>query len=379
MSSAPLPRALVLALLAFAAAIPLRAEDPGATGTTAAAPAAAAEPEWLTGTAQGTPLPILDADDEQVRKLVAWYGDAGGEFRWRIRKKGEQDRVRIWQLEVESAVKIGVEENDWIRGYFYEPLTPAQGKRPAAVVLHHLGGEFTAEEMLAKMLAENGIVTTFMYFPYYDKRWPKDRGPAPGIISEDMDHVLQAFRQSVLDAHRLGDWLLSRPEVDPQRLGLTGISLGAVVGALAVGVDPRFQKVALVMAGGDLTSILLKNGEMVDVKKKLQERGLTPEFLREKLRPIEPLSFAHRVNGANVLLLNATDDEIIPKDCTRALWREMGKPKMKWYKGGHYSLGIYVVDVIQQVARSLVSPVLPRGARATEEETSVAPTGDGKE
>ncbi len=328
----------------------------------ASAPARGEE-EWTSGRGQSTSIESRRDDDPAVVERLRFYHEPPKEFGWRMRRKSEQERVRVWELEIESPVVTKVPENNWIRGFFYEPLSPVEGKRPGAVVLHHLGGEFTAEEMLGKMMGENGIATVFMYFPFYEKRWSGE-SRAPGIFTDDMEHSLGACRQAILDVHRVGDWLLQRPEVDPERLGLTGISLGAVMGSLAGGIDLRFAKLALVMAGGDLPEIVKKALEFKEVEKQLGAKGLTVEGLRSSLGPIEPLSFAHRVNPANVLLLNASDDEIIPKKCTHALWKKMGKPRIKWYKGGHYTISIYLTDVIQEVVRHLNGSVAPRTVRA---------------
>ncbi len=48
----------------------------------------------------------------------------------------------------------------------------------------------------------------------------------------------------------------SRPEVDATRLGVTGISLGGIVSALAASVDPNIREAAILLAGGGLHEIL---------------------------------------------------------------------------------------------------------------------------
>ena len=59
-----------------------------------------------------------------------------------------------------------------------------------------------------------------------------------------------------MDVRRAADFLRSRPEVDPSRVGVTGISLGAIVGSTTAGVDGRFAKAVLTIGGGDLARIL---------------------------------------------------------------------------------------------------------------------------
>lgn len=329
-----------------------------------------AEEAWVAGTATASPITARAEDDAPTRAALQSYLIAQKDFSWRTRLKTVTERVRIHELEMESAIVTDVPENNTIRGFYYEPLAPCTGKRPCVVVLHHLGGEFTAEEMLAKTLAENGFESAFMYFPYYKARWPKDsKDKAPGVLSEDLPHSLKAMQQAVLDVHRVGDWVSQRPNADRERLGLTGISLGAVIGSLTSGVDTSFRKVALVLAGGNIAEVAIKQLGPEKVDAKLKAAGMTIDAIKLAMIPVEPLTFAHRVNARNILMLNATNDEIIPKDATRALWKALGKPRVKWYRGGHYSVSIYVADVIKEVCLHLQSPVLPPG-EPVEPETS---------
>ena len=62
------------------------------------------------------------------------------------------------------------------------------------------------------------------------------------------------MRQAVCDVRRAAVWLAARPDVDPERLGVSGISLGGIVSALAAAVDPAIREGAFLLAGGDLST-----------------------------------------------------------------------------------------------------------------------------
>ena len=66
---------------------------------------------------------------------------------------------------------------------------------------------------------------------------------------------MRSMRQGVCDVRRALRWLAARPEVDADRLGVTGISLGGIVSSLVVSVDPRVRSGALLLAGGDLSKV----------------------------------------------------------------------------------------------------------------------------
>jgi hypothetical protein len=49
-------------------------------------------------------------------------------------------------------------------------------------------------------------------------------------------------------------------------------------------------------------------------------------------------------------MLNAKNDEVIPRACTESLWEAFGKPKIHWYEAGHYSAMLYITDALEKVA-----------------------------
>ena len=60
-----------------------------------------------------------------------------------------------------------------------------------------------------------------------------------------------ALRQAVLDARRGLDYLSRRPDIDANRLGVSGISLGGILSGLVAGVDPRVKVVMTADGGAD--------------------------------------------------------------------------------------------------------------------------------
>ena len=92
-----------------------------------------------------------------------------------------------------------------------------------------------------------------MKLPYYGERRPAGD---KRFLSVDAERSLGSMRQGVLDVRRAATWLADRPEVDPEKLGVTGISLGGIVSSLAAAIDPRINRGAFMLAGGNLGEIL---------------------------------------------------------------------------------------------------------------------------
>jgi dienelactone hydrolase len=176
------------------------------------------------------------------------------------------------------------------------------------------------------------------------------------LFGEDDDRApadLAAFAADlegfVSDARRLVGWLATRPEVDADRLATAGVSLGGILAATTLALEPRLQAGFFVMAGGGLPEILRvsQDGDVV----RFRERGIASgafadaEELARKARPftdpMDPLTWADRIDPERVLLVSARFDRVIPEDRTRALWQAMGRPRWLVVPTGHYQIVPY--------------------------------------
>jgi dienelactone hydrolase len=229
-----------------------------------------------------------------------------------------------------------------IHGTYYTPRGLEQGERvPAAVVVHHLGGSFEAEDLLAKHLAQHGMSAFFISLPNYGKR--QEPQTKQGFLRFTPEVAFDAFQQAALDVIRAGDFLRSRPEVDSERVGVVGVSLGAFVTAVARGVDPRLRRTVLILGGGDLYNMF---GQIPQASTLIEKSGLEPSHLSKVLTKLDPLTFAQRIATADVLMLNAKRDEIVPRSSTDALWNALGRPQIRWYDCGHYGVVLHLLSVM---------------------------------
>jgi hypothetical protein len=103
------------------------------------------------------------------------------------------------------------------------PKEPRGEGKYAGIVFGHWGGgnrtEFLPE---AIMLAEAGVVSVLIDYPWERPApWHK---PVPNVDTPEADR--DVYVQAVVDLRRPFDLLLSRPDVDPGRLGYVGHSYG---------------------------------------------------------------------------------------------------------------------------------------------------------
>lgn len=52
-----------------------------------------------------------------------------------------------------------------------------------------------------------------------------------------------------------------------------------------------------------------------------------------------------------MFMINVTQDQVIPRASTEALWTALGKPDIKWYDGNHEGLAVHLFDTLQIIGK----------------------------
>ncbi|MBN1589593.1 MAG: prolyl oligopeptidase family serine peptidase [Pirellulales bacterium] len=281
------------------------------------------------------------AEADAIHHVRKTYNDQP--FDYTMKLAADRDAYRVYRLTYPSPVVTPVAANNTIPADYYLPkgIAPGDPKRPAVVCLHILNGNFELVQMICSSLASRGVPAVMFKLPYYGER--SLPGGRRALLSKP-ELFLTALPQGVEDARRTVDLLASREEVDSQRIGVAGISLGGLLGATAAARDPRLNRAALILAGGDLAQIIDTASEARDLKRFLATLG--PERRREFDRVIasmDPLNHAaalrERAQRGHVLMFNGTDDRVIPKVCAEKLAAALGiSDRVEWLEGlGHYT------------------------------------------
>ncbi|MFM7071881.1 MAG: alpha/beta hydrolase family protein [Planctomycetota bacterium] len=255
-------------------------------------------------------------------------------------------RIARADLRFPSPIVSPIAVNNTVHCELYEPRR--EGRVPAVVVLHILGGDFPLARLFANNLAVHGVAALFLKMPYYGPR--RDPQSPRRMITSDPKETVEGLTQAVLDIRRATAWLASRPTIDPEKLGVFGISLGGITGALAATAEPRLNNVCLLLAGGDLGRIAWESKELAKIRESWQAQGGSRDEFLALLSAVDPVRYGANVRGRRVLMMNARDDEVVPRACTEALWESFGRPDIHWYPGGHYSVAIHLLNALQRTA-----------------------------
>jgi dienelactone hydrolase len=125
----------------------------------------------------------------------------------------------------------------------------AKGKLPAVIVLHGTGGSMRAMVPFMEELARRNIIGVAIDARYHGERSGGGGGSAAyvGAITrawrtkagEPMEHPF--FYDTCWDLWRTADYLASRDDIDGDRLGMIGFSMGGIQTWLAAAVDERIK------------------------------------------------------------------------------------------------------------------------------------------
>jgi dienelactone hydrolase len=287
------------------------------------------------------------ADDESL--VAERFRLAAHTFDYQLRPLDvPTEHFQICELTFPSPVHTPYEKNNTVHCEFFRPKRNGdEGKMPAVIVLHKLGGDIPLARLFCNALAQKGVAALFVKMPYYGPR--RDPAVKRRMVSPDPRETVDGMTQAILDIRCAAAWLASRDEIDAKRLGIFGISLGGITGALAATAEPRLSSVCLLLAGGDLGKVAWESPELAKVRQQWLDGGGTREEFMTILGQVDPVRYAASVRGRRILLMNAKEDEVIPKVCTESLWESFGKPPIHWFSGGHYSCIWHLPEALVKV------------------------------
>ena len=198
---------------------------------------------------------------------------------------------------------------------------------PVVIILHGMFGHKTSPNQIKRStaLVAAGFATLRIDGQYSGERASASGG---GIGVKYCYRNRDAMIQTAVDLMRAVDYLVAREDIDAAGIGFAGFSMGGVVGTIFCALDPRVRAAVLGITGGDFDKLGVSDGD---------ERAR--DRLRRAYRVIDPVRHVSRISPRPLLMLNAANDEVIPRAATEALYEAAGEPKrIVWYGCGHANL-----------------------------------------
>ncbi|MEW6202960.1 MAG: alpha/beta fold hydrolase [bacterium] len=201
---------------------------------------------------------------------------------------------------------------------------------PCIIVQHGYGGDREFSKIVTVPLIMSGFATIAIDAEYHGERREKGKD----IFSLDLDSDAAALHQTVIDLRRTVDYLQTRADIDPKRIGYIGFSMGGFLGSIFCGVEERMKTCILVVAGGDWR-LVVENSQIspaIEMRKYILGNNIPIEQLLGKMAYVDPVNFVGYISPRPVLFLNGRSDTIVPPVSTDALYAAAKEPKkIIWY------------------------------------------------
>jgi cephalosporin-C deacetylase-like acetyl esterase len=202
-----------------------------------------------------------------------------------------------------------------------------KGPLPVIILLHGLGDRKTVDYIEAgyQYFQQSGYAVLRIDIDNHGdrKKYDYDFDLTDGYRYWTRDIITQ----TVFDLRRSIDFLESRVEIDKDRIGFFGISLGGIIGTIFSGVDKRVKAPVIALAGGNLSLMF----------------GLDAftEETKDFFSIIDPINFVQEIAPRPLLMINAENDEVIDPLTSKLLFRKAKQPKeIIWYPSKHRDLPI---------------------------------------
>jgi dienelactone hydrolase len=143
-------------------------------------------------------------------------------------------------------------------------------------------------------------------------------------------------------AKTVADWLVKRPEIDADKIGMTGVSYGSFFTAIMMAADQRYKACAVVGTCYEPGGETIFNQASPTFKKRFMfMSGITDEREFDDFRKtIDWNGYAQNVKGATIVACGEYD-QLCPLDYTEAFIRALGGPKqLMVYQGGNHSIAL---------------------------------------
>lgn len=223
---------------------------------------------------------------------------------------------------------------------------------PAVLVLPVMAApNVWIETRFTERFARDGFAVMWLEMPTQFRRRPHPSMPSGQVfLGRTTASLARNYRQSLGDARRALDVLCARPEADPERVALFGISLGAIVGSMAYSLDARPRFAMFLLGGADFPGLLLGSAMTGPFARKM---GLTIEEVRLAWPGLDPGERREANAGKPALLVNASWDRVVPKTNALALRAAFPASRQVWVPGGHYSAIVHLLWLPGYASRQL--------------------------
>jgi uncharacterized protein len=269
-------------------------------------------------------LRILIASAAVVALLLAGVGGVG----WIASERAIHPAARHYEKDLRDFPslhprEVSFESRTHVR--IASRFFPGEGR--ATVVLSHGYGDNQVQMLpYADFLVRQG----FSVFTYDMRNRGRSGGDAVTLGAREVDDLMSAV-----------DYLGTQPEVDPNRIGAMGLSLGASTTILAAANDSRIKAVLDDSGFSDAPAAISSSFEHFIGLPPFPFAPVTLAIVRLRtginVSAIRPVDAIARISPRPLLIVHCMDDKVLPPDNSERNFAAAKEPKQIWRipTGGH--------------------------------------------
>ena len=231
--------------------------------------------------------------------------------------------------------------------------TTPDARRPLAVVL---GGHRRGRSAVQFIPDAGEMVVAALSYPYAGE-------PRPDALEfvRDIPSIRKAFLDTPPAIMLALDYLIAQPDIDPDWIELVGVSLGGPFVTIAAALDERISRVWVVhgSAGsyGPLEVSMRREIPIPGVRH--AAAGISAVIINGP--SMAPERWAHRIAPRPFMMVNARDDERMPRQLVERLFDRAKQPKrIVWLPGRHVRSSAAVLKPLVDTVVAMIASDPPR-------------------
>jgi cephalosporin-C deacetylase-like acetyl esterase len=255
------------------------------------------------------------------------------------------------------------------RGEYFEPV----GKEysPLVILLHGWGDHSGLPlRWMIPGLIKRGSSCFILYLPFHTSRLPINK---TNLSQLTPDEWFTGYQMAVTDVRRIIDWAVQNNRVNNQQISVIALSLGAIVGSIAMGIDPRIKAGVFITHGGNTGKVMQTNSisrfgnkyripareyqknqkYYADYLIEIAQKGFENVQPAQRTYLIDPLTYASMIKGRPVLMINALWDEIFPQEAAADFQKACGECERFVFPAWHASIWIWYPIIVHRINKFL--------------------------
>ncbi len=275
---------------------------------------------------------------EKAREPVKYFENPGYVPKVEISEPVRRKKYNISKFSFESPVYSPFPANNMVHGRFYE--RHGEPDAPMVMLLHGWRMEsYAFFDRFCRVLVSEGFNCAMPDLPYHMNRTPKHSFAGEHTFTDDAIHTLETIRQTLFDVMSVMNW--AREKKKSRKVGVMGMSFGAMMSGLLACVEPTLDFAVLVAPPADPRMVFDDSRLGRLIEKENPRAGRLVRRYNETLSNIALTNMRPMIPIDRIFIAEGLYDGMVPVAAVERLWESWGKPEMKRYPHGHLSIILF--------------------------------------